>query len=735
MEEHLRKKHLMTILKENIFRSFCKKYYENGLPVIPLIGKRPFFKGWQGYCENMPTENEISEWESKFYNYNIGLPCGPAAGIIAIDIDTDDPKLRTLIDSILPPSPVRKKGKKGETRFFKYNGQKNRKVSLHPKSPPLVELLSKGNQTVLPASIHPETGKPYQWLTPETLENYKSKDLPDLPLDIIDKLQSQLSGQKIESSQMGTSGRNLALKSQVAAAISKGKPDEVIISEVINFDRKNHRPPLFSDPTEAQMRNHTPEQNAVRFVGSIRRSIEHATPHSSFKSQGPSHDPNYGHRLKWPKPLEPEAYHGLAGRIVQTLEPHTEADSAALLVQFLAAYGNAVGRNSYYPVEADRHYLNIFVVLVGDSSRGRKGTSWGYIRNLFALVDPDWKNNCIKSGLSSGEGLIWAVHDPIEKYDTNKEGALEARIIDPGVEDKRLFVLETEFAAVLKSLERDGNKLSAIIRDAWDGGTLRSLTKNVSAKATGAHISIVGHISKNELIRQLRENETANGFGNRFLWISVKRSKLLPFGGCLSESHLSGLAEALRPAVEYGKREHRLMFDQEAVVLWESLYKKLGCELPGLLGNMTTRSEPQILRLSSIYALLDQSEFIRSQHLLAATAVWDYCMDSCRFIFGEKTGDKFADRLLDRLADYPEGLTLTEIQGQIFQRNTPASKIHSALEQLQAFNLIHSFTELGIKRWVVGLEPVRITNCTISTTQGYEQTKLNSGSSYNSFNS
>src|SRR5262245_43077054 len=35
----------------------------------------------------------------------------------------------------------------------------------------------------------------------------------------------------------------------------------------------------------------------------------------------------------WPAPPAVEAFHGLAGNIVRTLEPHSEADPVALLVQ------------------------------------------------------------------------------------------------------------------------------------------------------------------------------------------------------------------------------------------------------------------------------------------------------------------------------------------------------------------------------------------------------------------
>ena len=91
-------------------------------------------------------------------------------------------------------------------------------------------------------------------------------------------------------------------------------------------------------------------------------------------------------------------------------------------------------------------------------------------------------------------------------------------------------------------MARDGNTLSAIIRDAWDRGDLRSMTKNSPAVATGALISIVAHITLQELRQELTGTDAANGFANRFLFACVRRSKCLPDGG---EVDLSPLASRL----------------------------------------------------------------------------------------------------------------------------------------------------------------------------------------------
>src|SRR5262249_50227785 len=155
----------------------------------------------------------------------------------------------------------------------------------------------------------------------------------------------------------------------------------------------------------------------------------------------------------WPDALEIEAYHGIAGEIVRTIEPHSEADPAALLFQVLVGVGTIVSRKAYFQVEADRHHANEFVVLVGRTSKARKGSSWGYVRYLLNQVEARWATERVESGLSSGEGLIWAVRDPIKSREKVKDGNVIRYIDvekDPGVSDKRLLVLEPEFANVLK---------------------------------------------------------------------------------------------------------------------------------------------------------------------------------------------------------------------------------------------------------------------------------------------
>ncbi|MDP9353875.1 MAG: YfjI family protein [Chloroflexota bacterium] len=378
------------------------------------------------------------------------------------------------------------------------------------------------------------------------------------------------------------------------------------------------------------------------------------------------------------------ALHGLAGEVVRAIDPHTEADPAAILSNLLVLFGSALGRTPHTLVGDTRHGVNLNVVQVGESSKGRKGTAMATPRRLIGTVDREWEARRIVTGLSSGEGLIWAVRDPIEKTEPIREkktvvGYQTVRE-DPGVQDKRLLVIEEEFASVLQRARRDGNTLSAVLRQAWDGHDLRVLTKTSPASSTAPHVSVVGHITRDELVRNLDSTEAANGFANRFLWVWVKRSKCLPEGGRVPEDQIAALSIRLGRALQFGRRVGEIRRDDQAKALWKEVYAELSEGRPGLLGAITARAEAQVLRLSSLYALLAESAMISPDHLGAALAFWHYCERSAQFVFGDAVGDPVADRILRTLRT--NGPMTQDAVVNLFGRNLPATRIMAALEPL-----------------------------------------------------
>lgn len=368
----------------------------------------------------------------------------------------------------------------------------------------------------------------------------------------------------------------------------------------------------------------------------------------------------------WPAPPGEAVFHGPAGEFVLRTEPHTESDPMALLSQFLVAFGTATGNGAHYEVEASRHRTNEFVVLVGPTSKGRKGSAWDHVEALMRDVDDPFVERGIASGMSSGEGLIAEVADDRE---------------DQAAVEKRKLIVESEFAQVMKVLAREGNTLSPVIRNAWDGKALQTMAKNSPLRATGAHIGIVGHITKQELLRHITATELANGFFNRFMVVAVKRSKMLPFGGRLGGEELDRVREQVTLATRFASIEQPITFDPCARERWIAVYDELSRGESGLAGAATARAEAHAVRLALLYALLDCSPVIGLQHLEAALAFWGYSAASARWVFGDSIGDPTADEIWVMARERHDGITRTEVSN-LFSRNKKAREIDRALQAL-----------------------------------------------------
>jgi hypothetical protein len=346
-----------------------------------------------------------------------------------------------------------------------------------------------------------------------------------------------------------------------------------------------------------------------------------------------------------------------------------------------------IGRKPFYQVESTRHGMNEFAVIVGDTSKSRKGTATDRAMAILAQVDPEFMASRRRSGLSSGEGLIQAVRDAREEdvqvKDKNGPQRFERQVVDTGEPDKRLLVVESEFASVLQQSGRDGNILSAIVRDSWDGKALRVLARSNKDSCQEPHIAVLGNITIEELQRLLTTNDKANGFGNRILWVCAKRPKKLPHGGRpLDEAKVKALVSSLQSALNFAMNAGRVEFDAESSRAWESAYEVLTEGADGIFGSMTARAEAHVVRLASLYSLLDSSETIRLPQLRAAQEVWAYREDSVREIFGDGLGDETADTILRMLKTAPDGMTQTAIN-RAFHSHKSAAELERALALLQ----------------------------------------------------
>ena len=386
----------------------------------------------------------------------------------------------------------------------------------------------------------------------------------------------------------------------------------------------------------------------------------------------------------WPV-LDEAALYGLPGRIVQTLSPHTEADPVALLVHALAEFSCMIDNGPHVKLDGEPNPLLFWPVVVGQTSKSRKGSAAKRIGRLFQQAFPTWMRGQLRGTLSSGEGLAFAVRD--EQMKENAKG--EWSVIDEGVQDKRLFLVQSEFGMVLKVMEREGNSLSGALRDAWDGESLRPMTKSNRVVATRPHIAVVGHVTEEELLRRLTGTEMANGFGNRFVWFMVKRSNVLPFAQDPNQEELHDVAQRLREAGDYASNVQEIGLSSDASEAWRKVYALLSESRPGLCGALLGRAEAHVRRLAGIYALLDCKDIVDYAHLQAAIALWEYAEGSVEWLYGDRMGDPLADVILDGLRSASEGLTETQISSLV-SRNVGAEKLAHTKRSLQTQGKIRS---------------------------------------------
>jgi hypothetical protein len=677
----------------------AREYLRRGCRPVPVPRgeKRPRLKNW--------TNLSLSEGDlPEHFNgdVNIGLLLGePSGGLVDVDLDCRQAVLAASI--ILMPRTGMIHGRDGApcSHWYYISQPAPAPAQFHDiDGNMLLELRSTGQQTLVPPSLHPK-GDILRWefngpplsVECEALRNTIAKVAAATLL--ARHWPAQGSRHRAALALAGMLLRAEWGEGEIVTfvtAVSKAAADEELkcrVGDVISTERRlGAGRAATGAPTLAQIMGEEVVRRVREWLG-LGLHVEVAKPYPVDAR-------------RWPEALAPEAFQGLAGDFVRSLDPCTEADPAATLFQFLIAFGSVVGNNPRFMVGATAHHLNEFLLIVGRSAKSRKGTSLGEVRGVFRDlgVDDQWERSRVLPGLSSGEGVIYHVRD--EVWGRNKKG--EKVLVDEGVADKRLLIVEAEFASVLRVLQRDGNTLSGVLRCAWDGVPLGTLTKNSPLRATQSHISIIGHTTQEDLLRYLSATEQANGFANRFMIGCAQRSKKLPEGGTLPEDEARRLHGKVRAAVEFARVITEIRRSPEAGEVWRAVYSELTNEdIPGLFGALTARAEAHVLRFSMIYALLDRSTEVRPEHIQAALAVWEYCEGSVRYLFGDATGDPLADAILQALRENPSGLTRTEISN-FLGRHKNAEAIDRALALLQRLNRAHPLIERTdgrpVERWL-----------------------------------
>jgi hypothetical protein len=279
----------------------------------------------------------------------------------------------------------------------------------------------------------------------------------------------------------------------------------------------------------------------------------------------------------------------------------------------------------------------------------------------------------------------------MHKRKAGQAQGLQMAVLDPGVTDKRLLLLEEEFGRLLTVAARTGNTLSSTLRKAWDGNQWLHVEGKISPeKATGAHVSMIGHVTLSELLQCLNEIENRNGFSNRVLWVATRRTRKIPLPGWINwkKKHpkiIDDLNEVLARINAVPARE--MDWSPEAKVAWQSFYNSIPEAEGGIVGPIIARSDAHVLRVTMLYAILDASCLMTEDHLGAAIAFWRYCERTAQWAFAEKTGNRMADRIFWALQHEPNGMTRQQIREECFNKHCTKTTLDLAFACLRDAHL------------------------------------------------
>lgn len=576
---------------------------------------------------------------------------------------------------------------------------------------PGVEVRGDGAYVVAPGSAHP-SGVLYVGNLPPADE---LPEAPTLVRELIGSMPNASANARSVGERIPAGERNNTLTSLAGSMRRRGMSAEGMVA-ALRVENVNRCEPPLPEPEVERI-----ALSVARYPAAEKASANGgANPESATEAPAPAEaQPAPGApvvveiaRPRWPEPLDAAALHGVVGEIVRLIEPNTEADPVAVLVSLLVMFGNACGTDSYAIAEGERHPPILFALTVGQTSTARKGSALARARQPMRLADSSWEAGCMTSGIVSGEGIVWAVRDPIVKRRKPRKGeppepdGLVEEVVDEGIADKRRLFLAREFSAVLKAAAREANTASDVLREAWDGHSLSTLAKNSPASATHPCVSLLAHVTAEDVRRHLTETDVLNGFANRFLIVMVKRSQVLPNAKALADEEFADLSGELTLAIQHARVAGWLRRDEEAEALWGESYSMLTRDRHGLAGAATDRAAAQVLRLSLVYALLDRADAIGVEHLRAALALWRYCEASASFLLGGRFGRTIGERILAALrAADGNTLTRTEIR-DVFDRSASAAAIEGALGDLHALGYVTGRVERRgrgrpVERWTL----------------------------------
>ncbi|WP_449060914.1 hypothetical protein [Planomonospora algeriensis] len=376
-----------------------------------------------------------------------------------------------------------------------------------------------------------------------------------------------------------------------------------------------------------------------------------------------------------PRPqVSPVVYSGLLGKVVRTIEPHSEADPVGILGSLLSAFSSAITNLPQVHYGTQSQTLSTWIVLIGNTGMGRKGTATRAALGIVRSALPDWANSTILEGCpQSGPAYVSTLADM----------------------NGNALMVEEEFADLLKVSARY-KSFGKAIRRSWEGASISNRTKEAVIHVDAPHVAIIGNVTPAEFGSSIGKADKAGGSLNRFLCLYVSRSKKIKLSEQISSAQWAELVRPLvrefRSAVTFARNVEEVTVSKAALTLWDD-------KLSEMIDSMTlgresmeqfaARAADYVWRLSALYALADRREEISTTDLEAAVGLVSYMCDSVTYLSPEvaNAGGSTEESLALRVENFikaagEEGVTSTVLLRKYGRKAAEMNEIISELPNI-----------------------------------------------------
>jgi len=562
--------------------------------LIPLNGKKPFEDGWQQWCEKPRPFNPKS-----FDNRNAGIPCGPANGILVIDVDHiikfnelckskrwELPRTRMHMTGSVKPHYVYgypKNGKRyGNRSFNDPDGEIDSKTGKVIK---VFDIRGIGGQVVAPGSIHPDTGKPYT----------VRLDIPITPAPqwlLALALQQEL--QTARESQRGSywDGKleSLPLAFPVKKLIQEGEPkgrrSEAIASVLSTLLRAR-----ILESTIFEIFDTYPIGDKYRGKGRTKEQWLRG----EIKRIGGFIDRNKKEPEKQSELIAfPDVMTGVAGKFARLYSRHLEAPIHFFYMSFLTCLGSVLADRATLASEIAPQ-PRLYLLILGQSADDRKSTAISKTVNFFqdtmGVFPTCW-------GVGSAEGLQ-------RKLKKNPS---------------TLLCLD-EFKQFIGKCTIKSSILLPCVNSLFESNRYESWTQKREIVLDDVYLSMLGASTIETYERTWERSFTDIGFNNRLFLVPGSGKKRFSMPSKVPENEIYFLRKELKDVLSHVRNGLELQITEDAKLIYHDWYMNLERSIH------TKRLDTYALRLMVLIAVNNRKNLVDTEVVKQAIALCDWQLE------------------------------------------------------------------------------------------------------------